>query len=120
MQAPCYDFSMETRRPPTSFETKVYDAVQLIPKGKVTTYGLLGKYIDCRSPRAIGQALRRNPFAPDTPCHRVVAADLKIGGFSGVNEGEPIRRKRRLLEAEGVVFENEDSIHADCCYHFDE
>lgn len=111
---------METERPPTEFESRVFDALQLIPRGKVTTYGLLGKYIGCRSPRAVGQALRRNSFAPDTPCHRVVGADLKIGGFSGVNHGEPIQRKRRLLEAEGVAFDESDSIHPDCCYHFDE
>lgn len=111
---------METHRPPTNFETKVYDALQLIPRGKVTTYGLLGKYIDCRSPRAIGQALKRNPFAPDTPCHRVVSSDLKIGGFSGQREGEPIRRKRRLLENEGVIFGEDGSISPDCCYQFDE
>lgn len=111
---------METHRPPTSFETKVYDALQLIPKGKVTTYGLLGKYIDCASPRAIGQALKRNPFAPETPCHRVVSSDLRIGGFSGQSDGEPIRRKRRLLENEGVVFQDNGSINPDYCYQFDE
>jgi methylated-DNA-[protein]-cysteine S-methyltransferase len=111
---------METHRPPTNFESKVYDALQLIPKGKVTTYGLLGKYIDCASPRAIGQALKRNPFAPDTPCHRVVSSDLKIGGFSGRNEGEPVLRKRRLLENEGVVFQENGTISRDCCYQFDE
>ncbi len=111
---------METHRPPTAFETKVYDALQLIPKGKVTTYGLLGKYIDCGSPRAIGQALKRNPFAPDTPCHRVVSSDLKIGGFFGQSEGEPIRRKRRLLEHEGVIFSENGTISPDCCYQFDE
>lgn len=111
---------METHRPPTEFERKVFDALQLIPRGKVTTYGLLGKYIDCRSPRAIGQALKRNPFAPETPCHRVVSSDLKIGGFGGQREGEPIDRKRRLLESEGVSFLPDGSIPAECCYQFDE
>lgn len=111
---------METHRPPTSFETRVYDALQLIPKGKVSTYGRLGKYLNCGSPRAIGQALKRNPFAPGTPCHRVVNADLKIGGFYGQSEGEPIRRKRRLLESEGVIFQENGSIRPDCFYEFDE
>ncbi|MEM9018196.1 MAG: MGMT family protein, partial [Verrucomicrobiota bacterium] len=67
---------MERERNPTEFERRVYDALHLIPRGKVTTYGLLGKFIGCRSAQAIGQALRRNPFAPDTPCHRVVSGDL--------------------------------------------
>jgi len=111
---------MNPERPPTEFEKKVYDALHLIPQGKVTTYALLGKYISCRSALAIGQALRRNPFAPTTPCHRVVKGDLTIGGFAGVKNGEPIDRKRRLLENEGIRFTKDGSIDPDCCYTFDE
>ena len=86
----------------------------------VTTYGLLGEYISCKSAQAIGQALKRNPFAPETPCHRVVSRDLSIGGFSGTKEGEPIARKRRLLESEGVQFLEDGSIAPECCFHFDD
>jgi len=111
---------MESLRSPTSFENKVYDALQLIPRGKVTTYGLLGNYISCASAQAIGQALKRNPFAPDTPCHRVVKSDLTIGGFQGEREGAPISKKRRLLESEGVVFNESGEIGPDYCYRFDE
>ncbi|MAS97059.1 MAG: methyltransferase [Verrucomicrobiales bacterium] len=111
---------METLRPPTEFERKVYDALHLIPRGKVSTYKLLGDYISCRSPQAIGQALRRNPFAPGTPCHRVVKSDLTIGGFSGERDGEPVERKRRLLESEGVTFLSDGSIDPKCCHRFDE
>lgn len=111
---------MPLERPPTPFETRVFDALHLIPRGKVTTYGLLGDYVDCRSAQAIGQALRRNPFAPETPCHRVVKADLTIGGFAGERDGEPVQRKRRLLESEGVRFLENGSIDPDCCYFFDE
>lgn len=111
---------METDRPPTEFERKVYDALHLVPKGMVTTYRLLGEYIRCKSAQAVGQALRRNPFAPDTPCHRVVSSDLTIGGFSGEREGEHVFRKRRLLEAEGVHFLPNGSIDPSCCYRFDE
>lgn len=111
---------MEIERPPTAFENKVFDALHLIPRGMITTYGILGNYISCRSAQAIGQALRRNPFAPDTPCHRVVKGDLTIGGFAGERDGEPIRRKRNLLESEGVRFLVNGSIDPKCCYRFDE
>lgn len=111
---------MELLRPPTSFENKVYDALQLIPRGKVTTYRLLGEYISCASAQAIGQALKRNPFAPEAPCHRVVKSDLTIGGFQGEREGAPISKKRRLLESEGVEFSDSGEIDPECCYRFDE
>ncbi len=107
-------------RPPTHFETRVYDALLLIPRGKVTTYGLVAKYVSCGSPRAIGQALRRNPFAPETPCHRVVSSDLRIGGFFGTMEGKPIIEKRALLEKEGVIFDENGVIDPASCYRFDE
>jgi len=111
---------MNEFRPPTSFEQKVYDALHLIPKGKVTTYRALGDYISCRSAQAIGQALRRNPFAPEAPCHRVVKSDRTIGGFSGQNDGEPIRRKIKLLESEGIIFQADGTIAEEQCYFFDD
>jgi methylated-DNA-[protein]-cysteine S-methyltransferase len=111
---------MSEDRPPTEFEKKVYDALALVPKGKVTTYGHIARYISCGSPRAIGQALRRNPFAPETPCHRVVSADLTIGGFFGTTKGSPIDRKRRLLEQEGVRFRENGAIDPACCHCYDE
>lgn len=107
-------------RPPTEFEKKVYDALALVPRGKVTTYGHLARYLSCGSPRAIGQALRRNPFAPETPCHRVVSADLTIGGFSGATQGTLIDDKRRLLEREGVIFRENGAIDPACRHCYDE
>ncbi|MBI3985983.1 MAG: MGMT family protein [Lentisphaerae bacterium] len=89
---------------PTAFQKKVYAAVRRIPRGRVTTYRLLAECIGCRSCRAVGQALRRNPFAPAVPCHRVIASDLRIGGFSGKRSGREVVRKRKLLESEGVRF----------------
>jgi len=75
-----------------------------IPRGEVVSYGELARRVGCRSPRAVGQALKRNPFAPAVPCHRVVASDGRIGGYAGHRDGEAVRRKRRLLEEEGVLF----------------
>ena len=91
-------------RPPTAFEEKVYEATGCIPRGKVSTYGLIGKSIGCKSSQAIGQALRRNPYAPKVPCHRVIATSLTIGGFAGERDGAEIKRKLRMLGEEGVQF----------------
>ena len=96
---------MITHREPTAFETRVYDAIRCIPRGKVTTYAAPGRMIGCRSSPAIGQALKRNPFAPDAPCHRVIKSDLTLGGFSGERTGPETLRKLKLLEAEGVRFD---------------
>jgi methylated-DNA-[protein]-cysteine S-methyltransferase len=88
----------------TEFESAVYAALQEIPRGRVVTYARLAARLGCGSPRAVGQALRRNPFAPEVPCHRVIGTDLRIGGYAGKTSGVGVERKRRLLEAEGVAF----------------
>jgi len=88
----------------TAFQRRVYDAAQAIPRGKVTTYARLARQIGCGSARAVGQALRRNRYAPQVPCHRVIAADLRPGGFGGQTCGAALRRKLALLRGEGVRF----------------
>lgn len=88
----------------TPFQRRVYDETRKIPRGTVITYGELARRIGCKSAQAVGQALRRNPFAPEVPCHRVVAADGSLGGFCGARDGALLEKKRRLLESEGVVF----------------
>ncbi len=84
----------------TEFQRRVYLELLNVPRGQTITYGELGRRIGCRSAQAIGQALRRNPYAPDVPCHRVIAADGSLCGFNGQREGEQIERKRRLLADE--------------------
>lgn len=86
----------------TPFRRRVYEALLEVPRGYVTTYGLLARRIGCASARAVGGALRANPFAPEVPCHRVVASDLSLGGFCGCREGAEIARKSALLRGEGV------------------
>ena len=84
----------------TPFQRRVYMELLNVPAGSTITYGELARRIGCRSAQAVGQALKRNPFAPHVPCHRVVAADGSIGGYFGEREGEMIDRKRKLLNKE--------------------
>lgn len=77
-----------------------------VPRGSVTTYQELAKALGIKSSQAVGQALRRNPYAPEVPCHRVVRSDGGIGGFQGCFEGSPVDRKIRLLREEGVEIED--------------
>ena len=89
-----------------SFAERVYEKLCEVPRSEVTTYRDLALALGIRSPRAIGQVLRRNPYAPIVPCHRVVASDGTIGGFGGERTGPAIEEKRRRLAEEEVVVEN--------------
>lgn len=88
----------------TPFRRSVLLALCQVPCGQVTTYQALSKFLHS-SPRAVGNALRNNPLAPTVPCHRVVAADMSIGGFGGGwgVEGRFYKEKVALLGEEGVV-----------------
>jgi methylated-DNA-[protein]-cysteine S-methyltransferase len=57
----------------TPFQERVYTLLKQIPEGKVTTYAGIARALDS-SPRAVGGALRMNPFAPEVPCHRCIAS----------------------------------------------
>ena len=88
----------------SSFQGRVLAATWFIPAGRVTSYGVIAGRIGCGSPRAVGQALRRNPFAPFVPCHRVISSDLSPGGFRGGRDGAVVQEKMERLAAEGVFF----------------
>ncbi len=106
-------------RPPTAFEQRVYAAISQIPAGCVTTYRELARYLDCGSAQAIGQALKRNPYAPEVPCHRVVKADMGLGGYHGeTEEGPTLQRKRQRLLDEGIEFTSAGKIAASHHYTF--
>ena len=86
------------RVPP--FHRRVYEAARTIPSGTTLSYGEIAARIGAPgSARAVGQALGRNPFAIVVPCHRVLAAGGKVGGFSA-NGG--IATKLRLLAIEAA------------------
>lgn len=87
---------------PTDFQERVYATTRRIPPGKVASYAVVASAVDCRSPRAVGQAMRLCPY-DDVPCHRVVAAGGRLGGFGGKDFGVVLQRKKQLLLAEGVA-----------------
>jgi methylated-DNA-[protein]-cysteine S-methyltransferase len=95
-----------TRQTIPVFHERIYALLRTVPRGKVTTYMDLAHALGTRAYRAVGQAMRHNPFAPQVPCHRVVASDGRIGGFGGVTRGEPVARKIALLKREGVAVQN--------------
>lgn len=86
-----------------SFEEKVWKLCRKIPKGKVATYKEIGKALGTKAYRAIGNALRKNPFAPEVPCHRVIRNDGSLGGFEGKLNN---KKKKELLEREGIEVRN--------------
>jgi methylated-DNA-[protein]-cysteine S-methyltransferase len=82
------------------FHRKVYEVARTIPPGRTMTYGEIAKKLGVpHEAREVGQALGRNPVAIIVPCHRVLGADGKMGGFSA-NGG--VATKRRILEIEGA------------------
>jgi len=81
----------------TAFRQRVWAALRRIPHGETRSYAAVAAEIGCASPRAIGQANAANPIPILIPCHRVVAADGSLGGYSGA-DGPPT--KRRLLDLE--------------------
>ena len=118
----------------TDVHKRVYDLLRQIPVGKISSYAALSKALNS-SPRAVGGALKRNPYAPEVPCHRIICADgvssvlqtiyfknsrrtvqyiltilwKAIGGFKGEAKDAPSginqKEKRRLLQSEGVLFD---------------
>lgn len=86
------------------FKNNVYKICSAIPKGKVATYGQIAKLAGKpKASRAVGVFMKNNPDAPIVPCHRVVASDGSLTGYSGA--GGIIQKKKMLIE-EGVVFKN--------------
>ncbi len=82
------------------FYQKVLNLTKKIPRGKVTTYGEIARALKT-SPRAVGQALKRNKKLIVIPCHRVVCADGSLGGYS-----QGLQKKIFLLEHEGIKIRN--------------
>jgi len=84
-----------------AFDRRVYEVARTIPPGATLSYGEIASRLGepPEAARDVGQALARNPFAIIVPCHRVVAAGGKLGGFSARGG---VSTKRRLLRIEGA------------------
>jgi methylated-DNA-[protein]-cysteine S-methyltransferase len=86
--------------PLPAFFCLVYDGVRQIPPGQTLTYGeVAARCGDAGAARTVGQAMARNPFPIIVPCHRVMAAQGKTGGFSAHGG---VTTKLRLLAIEGA------------------
>lgn len=84
--------------------TAVYQLVEKVPPGNVTTYGDIARILGLKTPRQVGWILHRNPSHRQTPCHRVVFSDGRLSGqfaFGGADA------QRRWLASEGVTFRGE-------------
>ena len=85
----------------TKFQLKVWNFLKKIPKGTVKTYSEVAKAI--RKPlavRAVANAIAKNPYPIQIPCHRVIRSDGSLGGYSG--EGG-VKKKKNLLKKEGIT-----------------
>jgi len=100
----------------TPFRKQVLILLCQVPRGQHTTYAALSHHISATShktcARAVGNAMRNNPFAPVVPCHRVLAHDGKIGGFGGHwgEEGKYAGKKKEMLRGEGVKFDGSGKV----------
>jgi methylated-DNA-[protein]-cysteine S-methyltransferase len=86
------------------FFRRIYDAARQVGWGSTTTYGALAKQLGAgpEAARDVGQAMAKNPVPLIIPCHRVLAAGGKVGGFSAPGGSAA---KIRMLELEGVSVE---------------
>jgi len=91
-----------------NFSNKVWQLTQKIPKGKITTYNIVAKKLNSKAYRAVGQALKKNPNAPEVPCHRVVASDGSIYGYKGIKNN---KEKINLLKKEGIKIKDNKIIN---------
>lgn len=84
-----------------NFNQKVWALTARIPKGQLATYGDIARALGTKAYRAVGNAMNRNPYAPQVPCHRVVGSTGRLTGFAG-----GLAKKQKMLEAEGVLCKN--------------
>lgn len=85
------------------FQERVLEMLKKIPRGKVTTYKIIGDKLGTKAYRAVGTYVKNNPNAPVIPCHRVIKSNGSLGEYSGK---DGIKGKTHLLRKEGIVIIN--------------
>ncbi len=99
-----------TKNQLTEFQRRVSAVVLGIPLGQTRSYKWVAERIGRpRAVRAVGQALRRNPFPLIIPCHRVIKGDGSFGGYAGGSGNRRFcgaKRKAELLAIERQIAEN--------------
>lgn len=86
----------------TEFQEAVWDTIATIDFGETLTYGEIAQRLDRPgASRAVGNACGKNPLSIVVPCHRVLASDGRIGGYSSGSEN-----KKVLLELEGITYKD--------------
>jgi methylated-DNA-[protein]-cysteine S-methyltransferase len=96
-----FSFDVSALATRSAFQQAVLLAEHAIPRGRVSTYGLIARHLGKPgAARAVGNALATNPFPLIVPCHRAVRSDGALGGYQG---GQAM--KRALLEREGIAFD---------------
>ncbi len=98
---PVYPHKMKQKKPALLFSEKCYELLRNVPRGKVTTYKEIAKALNTKACRAVGNAMNKNPYAPQVPCHRVVNSSGELGGFAGGKS-----KKIKLLKSEGICIKN--------------
>ena len=92
-------------------QRRAYEVARTIPRGRTLSYGQVAERLGSpQLARAVGQAMARNPFAPVVPCHRVIGAHGRAGGFSARGG---VLTKWRLLRIEGARLHDEPDLFAD-------
>ena len=87
------------------FFQKVYVVVKMIPSGRVSTYGLIAKYLgSAKSSRVVGYAMNASHQNSDIPAHRVVN---RLGILTGKHHFSGTTLMKNLLESEGVKIQND-------------
>lgn len=86
---------------------KIYAFVRCVPNGKVATYGQISSLVDKCTPRMVGYAMANLPFDSTVPWHRIVNSK---GEISIRSNGKKCSSQKQLLENEGIIFNNKESI----------